>query len=388
MAGGQVTRAARIETEEPFTLWFRTPEANAHLLCERAESFVAGTIMLAMARSCALRVHVPLSPSFLRAIEEFQAIWSCWVPRFRPIEIVPDSEVEAGSTPAGSTPDAERPRAMTVFSGGVDSCYTVWRHTQKLCGRRAVPIRSALMVEGFHPGHYESIFVRWQKMVQSMGIELIRFATNFRFVTPLSYPLHTFGSGLAACLLMFQESHSHGLIPSSDAYHQIYFPLGSTALTDRLLGTRNFFIEYDGAEATRTEKLRAIMQWPGVAEQLRVCNQFDQPDRNCGRCEKCVRNILCLRILGIHQPPCFPTPLAKRHLRNLRLRGSSWEAMQQVLLSAREAEITEPWVRTLEQTLRRERFYEMLEPTREKIKHALPSKMLTALRAIKTPRQC
>jgi hypothetical protein len=388
VASGQLTFASRVEDCEPFTLWFRTPEANAHLLCVRAESFVAGTVLLAMLRGRDLRVHAALSPSFLRNVEEFQTIWSCWDARFRRIAIVADSESEATRrSGAGSTPGLSEARAITMFSGGVDSCYTVWRHTQHLCGRRVLPIRSALMVEGFDPGHFENVLARAQKMLRSAGVETIRMATNFRFVIPLSYPHRSCGSGLAACLLLFQQSHTHGLIPASDTYATLHFPFGSTALTDPLLGTGNFAIECDGSQASRLEKLREIVQWPGVLENLRVCNQFNQPDRNCGLCEKCVRNILCLRVLGIHQPPCFPKRVSNRHIRRLRLRANTWRAMNKVLVFAREAGISQSWVRVLAQTLRREKFYQQLEPARERLKQKLSPKTLAALRAAKAHRK-
>jgi hypothetical protein len=386
-ANGQVTHSARIEDREPFTILFRTDQVNAHLLCVRAESFVAGTVLLAMLRGRDLRVHAALSPSFLRNVEEFQAIWSCWDARFRRIAIVADSESEATRrSGAGSTPGLSEARAITMFSGGVDSCYTVWRHTQHLCGRRVLPIRSALMVEGFDAGNFESLFARSQKMLAEMGINAMRLSTNLRFVIPLSYPRYFYGSALAACLLLFQESHSHGLIPASDTYHRFYFPFGSTALTDPLLGTENFAVECDGSEASRLDKLRAISQWPQALQNLHVCNQRNQTDRNCGRCEKCVRNILTLRILGIQQPPCFPEPLTDHDIKRLHMRSWSRKSMEEIFQEACAENVQQPWMKVLDKTLRREKLYERLEPTRALIKRKLPAPLVRILRAEKKRR--
>lgn len=380
---GQETRSALIEDCEPFTLWFAAPEEKAGLLCNRAESFVAGTVMLAMLRGYDLRVHAPLCPSFLRNVEEFQVIWSCWDKRFRQIEIVADSECEAGNTAAGSTPGMPHARAITMFSGGVDSCYTVWRHAQNRCGRRALPIQSALMIEGFDPGNFDSLFARGQRILKGMDINLIRLSTNLRFVIPLHYPNFLFGSALAACQLWFQESHSHGLLPASCLYQEPLAPYGSTPLTDPLFSTENFVLEHDGAEYSRAGKLRAMSHWPELLENLRVCNQRNAADINCGRCEKCVRNILCLRVIGIRNAPCFPGTVSNRTIRKLRLRGTDWGCMSRVLDAAHAAGISHSWVGVLENTLRREKIYKRLEAPRERLKRKLPSRILTALRAVK-----
>src|SRR4051812_37708333 len=94
VAGGFVTHSARVEDREPFTVWFRLPEEYAPLLTTRAETFAAATLFLAMRRGAALHVHAPLSPTFLRNIEEVQAIWCCWEPAFRRVLLVADSESE------------------------------------------------------------------------------------------------------------------------------------------------------------------------------------------------------------------------------------------------------------------------------------------------------
>ena len=49
------------------------------------------------------------------------------------------------------------------------------------------------------------------------------------------------------------------------------------------------------------EKTQLIAQWAGVADNLRVCNQYNRYEDdllNCGKCNKCVRTTLALEALG------------------------------------------------------------------------------------------
>lgn len=380
VADGFVTRSALVEDDEPFTLWFRTPVEHAALLCDRAESFVAGVLLLAMMRGANLRIHAPISPSFLRNVEELQAIWSCWHSDFQTISIEADSESESTL----EAPD----RAISMFSGGVDSCYTVWRHTQSLCGRRALPLQTSIMVHGSElglerPDMFERALQRSENMLSEVNIKLVPLATNFRYVMPYHYVSRWFGTMLAAVLLFFQESHTTGLIPASFSYHGLVLPYASTPLNDPLFSTARFPIEHDGAIGSRATKMRAILDWPGVLENLRVCNTADYADVNCGRCEKCVRNILTLRIVGVENPACFPNTLSDADIEQIHMKDTDLEAMQRVVKAARAAGIEASWIASVEKSIRRNRLRAHWEPTRQYVRSRTPEPARRALRSFR-----
>ncbi len=379
---GFVTHSALIEDREPYTVWFRVPAEHVGLLSTRAESFVAITVFLAMMRGANLRVHAPLSSSFLRNIEELQAIWSCWHPDFHLISIEADSESES-TVPAPQ-------RAISTFSGGVDSCYTVWRHTQNLCGRRALPLQTALMIQGSeipleNTELFERARQRSQNMLSAVGVELVTLATNSLHVMPDAHRLRWFSSMLTASLLLFQESHTTGLVPSSLAYNELVLPHALTPLNIPLYSTERFAIEYDGAAFMRTKKMGEIVEWPGVLENLRVCNRPNSADVNCGRCEKCVRTILMLRILGIQDPPCFPNTLSNADIEHIRMRGIALQEMEDVVEAAHSAGVRASWLTAIEKSLRtnQRRAHWEQNPLRHRILRHTPENLHLIWRAIK-----
>ncbi len=380
VADGFVTHSALIEDSEPFTLWFRVPAEHAALLSSRAESFVAGVLLLAMMRGRPLRVHATLSPSFLRNVEELQALWSCWNSDFRCIPIEADSESES----IVQAPN----RAISMFSGGIDSCYTVWRHTQNRCGRRALPLQTALMVQGSEIGlEYNELFEtalrRSQNMLLAVNVNWVRMATNFRYVMPYDYVGTWFGTMLAAALLLFQESHTTGLIPASFSYHGLVLPYASTPLNDPLFSTARFAIEHDGAIGSRATKMREIIEWPGVLENLRVCNHPSDAHINCGRCEKCVRNILTLRIVGVKDPPCFSNTLSNADIERIRMKYTDLEAMKRVVIAAQRAGIQDSWVNSVQKSIRINERRARWGLLRQKMKSRTPPPLWSAGKALK-----
>ena len=89
-------------------------------------------------------------------------------------------------------------------------------------------------------------------------------------------------------------------IPSGATYSD-WSPRGTTPLVDEMYGIERMFILYDGADASRVEKLQRIVEWDSelVLNHLRVCAVSAGAAFNCGRCHKCVRTAVVLRALGV-----------------------------------------------------------------------------------------
>lgn len=353
---GHVVAGATIESDGGVKshLWYRFPSEYRHLLTESADPFVVATLFFAMKKGTDLIVHGQVSPSLLQNLEEFQSAWSCWCPaRYSKIEIRADLETELKET---CSPDS----TISAFSGGVDSCFTVWRHHSKNCGRSTCDIRASLMVHGFDiPLGEHGIFVsaadRSRRMLDDFGIELITMATNFREFSTDDWS-YTHGAAVASCLMFFQGTYKNGLIPSTDPYNYLVLPWGSNPLTDRLLSCNSFSIIHDGASFSRNEKVREISRWPAAAENLRVCHQGEFKDRNCGRCEKCIRTILNFRVMGLQLPPCFEQDISNNEIEQLNgLNNSQIVEFEQILFAARDAGITESWVKSLERCIKKAR---------------------------------
>ena len=98
---------------------------------------------------------------------------------------------------------------------------------------------------------------------------------------------------------------------------------GSNPLTDALLSSDSFRIVPDGTGFTRADKIYAMRDWDEFLHHLRVCWQGEQRDRNCCACEKCIRNILTFRALGLGLPPCFPIDVDDATLEMIGLGGEA-----------------------------------------------------------------
>lgn len=99
--------------------------------------------------------------------------------------------------------------------------------------------------------------------------------------------------------MLLQNEHTDGLIASSEPYSSLLLPWGSNPITDRLMSSDSFSIVHDAAAVTRNQKVRAISTWKEATRSIRVCWQGEHMDRNCGRCEKCIRTILNFRVMGL-----------------------------------------------------------------------------------------
>ncbi len=82
-------------------------------------------------------------------------------------------------------------------------------------------------------------------------------------------------------------------------------------MLDPLWSTEATEIVYDGAEATRAQKVMNCLCHSELARQsVRVCLSADD-HYNCGRCEKCLRTMIPFYVAGcLEKSPAFPPTLA------------------------------------------------------------------------------
>jgi len=336
-------------------LWYRIPVEYKEIITAGCEPFVLGALFMAMSQATDLVVHGQVSPSLLRNLEEFQNAWISWRPEwYTKIEIMADRELESSKA-------VNSARAIMAFSGGVDASFTAWSHKKGQRGRLTCDIATGVMVHGFdipldRGDDFRFAAEKSTRMLASLGMTLIPVTTNFRELEGDWEDTH--GAGLASCLMLFQDNYARGVIASTEPYNSLVIPWGSNPITDPLLSGNSFQIIHDGAAFTRSEKIRTIAQWPEALRNLRVCWQGEQKDRNCGRCEKCVRTILNFRVMGIDLPECFEHDVTDQQilsLKGLRPGTPQFVSLEEILSTARTAAISESWVTALEQCLYKNR---------------------------------
>ena len=349
--GVMVTLAATIESASGRrSLWYRVGSQFKPFLTSKCDPFVIGTIFIAMSEAADLVVHGDVSPSLLRNIEEFQAVWSCWRPdRYTAVGIVPDTEKE--------DVDRRKKMAIAAFSGGVDSCFTVFRHSIGSAGRRTQKIDAGVLVHGFdipldQGDVFERVVLRSTNLLRTLGLKLIPLATNFRGLGGDWEDTHA--AGVASSLMIFQGHYGVGLIGSSEPYSDLMIPWGSNPLSDRMLSSKAFEIVHDSAEYTRLEKVQKLAKWPEAIKELRVCWQSEQLDRNCGCCEKCIRTILIFRANGMGLPQCFERDVTDDQILALtKLNKCQAMELERILGFSRSSGIPGSWVDALEKCLSR-----------------------------------
>jgi hypothetical protein len=346
--------------ERPTTVWYRISAdiEEARAISVRADAFVVAFIFAAMRAGYPVRIHgAALSPTLARNLEEYQLVWASWFPRrYQQVDLLADIEEEPIDL-------AETRGTIVAFSGGVDASFTVFRHQRQLCGRRTRSIDAALMVHGFDipvedQAAFDSAAARARQMLRSIGVPLVTVATNLKLVGDVWED--AFAAATASCLMMFEGSYRVGLIGSSEPYAALLLPWGSNPLSDPMLSSGNFGIIHDGAEASRSQKVSVIARWPEALQFLRVCWQGQDRDRNCGRCEKCIRTMLNFRVMGLPTPPCFDSGLNLRDISQLRqLNAGQASEFQQLLKLAKQASISEPWVSEISRCVRRSQLKEL-----------------------------
>ena len=149
-------------------------------------------------------------------------MWHHWRPeRYANVGLAADRETSGAPRDGG---------AIALFSGGLDSVYTLYRRRQGLVGPRARNVAAALMVLGFDIpledlDQFPAAAAASRRMTESLGVPLWTMHTNFRALTRQWEDAH--GTALAACLHLFAGRHGLGVIAASTFWKPLNAPWGS-----------------------------------------------------------------------------------------------------------------------------------------------------------------
>ena len=287
---------------------FSTPDDRPYPA--RARPFLLAFLLPAMQTGAPLELDLPVDAVTRNLLMEWQEAMAAWEPQtLKVVPIIAPAEPEPELT-------RHQPGALTVFSGGVDSNFTVWRHSrrQKTPLFWTTPLRAGLMIHGFDiPFSQVDVFERaWQHsraLLGAAGLQAFRLETNLRSLDRLpgcEWTLNSHGIWLAAALACFEPWFDQMLIPSSFPYPTMIFPWGSNPVTDPLFSSATTRYWHDGAAHSKLAKVLAIASEPVVQQHLRVCWEGQLLDRNCGKCFKCVTTQICFQLAGVEHPGAFP----------------------------------------------------------------------------------
>jgi hypothetical protein len=311
---GLIEVSARVEFDsaakgQPDTLWFRFPQHSEPSL--KIDPFLVALMLVAMQNGEDIKLLGSVSGRLLTGLERYQRIFHQWYPdRFRLVKVLPESirndEVNAGDG------------VGVAFSGGVDSFYSFFALRKN--------ITHALFMAGFDMplnlvASIQELTASYSQMMEGFNVEFIPGSTNVRaFVNTVDWT-NAHGTALAASALFFRSRLSFFAIPSSYTGKR-YPKWGTHPELDPLLSTEELQFQHHGAEADRVKKLEFIAKNSESFDRLRVCWIQDIGLRNCGACEKCIRTMIALRLVGaLELYRTFPiNALTRRKVRGLSMR--------------------------------------------------------------------
>lgn len=310
--GYNIFSADFIHNKEKTSLWFRTKAA----IDPDTTVFLACTLVPAMKIGEPLEFDGYISPLLVHSVPKIKSILSGWYPAelndigfFGPIFPIKEFKKENKKT-------------ACFFSGGVDSFYTFLRHREE--------IDTIVYVHGFDLWLHETEFremvsKRLQKIAAEMGKELIEVETNLLDFSHkiCDWQTHYHGSALASVAMLLSGIIGKMYIPSS--FHtDVLFPWASHPELDKLWSTEEVEIVHDGCEATRLDKVKYISAHPIAMYHLRVCLDRRAGLYNCSTCEKCIRTMISLHIVGaLEKSKTFIHQITKYMIANGNIRSKS-----------------------------------------------------------------
>jgi hypothetical protein len=320
-------------------LWYRFQGVRAE---PSANAFLPAVLLPAMMRGVQVVSEAPVSQRLLRQLSMIQDIYATWIPSLRKVPIV------ATGSASASEPG---PEVATCFTGGIDSCYTLLTHRAE--------ISTLLHVYGFdqhHGGETRMAIARMLRgTAQAFGKQLIEVDTNLAALLDdwlevdtrghLASRMYNFelahGAALASVAQLLPRAIGRVYVPATYTYNDL-IPWGSHPLLDPLWSTEERSVVHDGCTSTRVEKARVVAQSETAMHSLRVCSEGGvQGVPNCGRCEKCVRTMVNLRLAGApDRCTAFAEPLDLRRV--ALLKGREFKPFLRENLAAARAQGSDP----------------------------------------------
>ena len=318
------------------------------------DAFIPAVLLAAMLHGVPLVSEGPVSPLLLSQLPTVQDIYATWVPTLKRIPIEAPS-AERTSGPGHGT--------AAFFTGGIDSFHTFLTHRAE--------IGTLLFVHGFASPRTgerrDSASRTLQAVGEAFGVRVIEVESNlYRLLDlwlevrqrgDLSPRFSNFelahGAAMASVAHLLPDSFGRVYVAASDTYSDLV-PWGSHPLLDPLWSTERRRLVHDGCAATRVEKTRTVTGSDRALELLRVCPKAGLTDPpNCGRCEKCLRTMVGLRIVGgLDRCPAFAEKLDLRRVSLTRNTPVADQCLRENLVAAKALGSDPALVAALERALR------------------------------------
>lgn len=268
-------------------VWFRSSQGP---LSDGVDAFVAASIVPAMNLGYAVQAPGPVSGQLLAGIQAFQQLMHSWFPKLKVIPVLAEARTSSPPRAAGEG---------SFFSCGVDACYTFLKHYPK--------ITAAILIHGFDYQHQKeltkkNVSTMARNAMTKLGRNLIEVETNIReFGDQYANWASEYHGSILATIGMLLSPQLGTLYIGSSFHYDERFPWASHPDLDPLWNSETTEIVHDGTDVTRSQKVSFISRSDAALSILRVCfKEYRKQGTtlNCGKCEKCIRTMMDLRIAG------------------------------------------------------------------------------------------
>jgi hypothetical protein len=313
-------------------LYFRSPLS---VLQGDSSALLAALLLPCMKLGLDMRVPGVSSARLVQSTTAIQRIFHAWDKRFTPISIHAEEVSDKPSHAGGDRGEG------SFFSGGIDSLYTLARHRDE--------IDHLVLIYGFDIDLEDSalrrqVSQRLAAFAARTGKNLIEIETNLgTFLRQQVGWSLGHGPALASVGLLLTSCLNRLRIPATHTLADD-LPWGSHPNLDPLWSTESLEFVHDSADVTRVQKTERVAAWPEAMQCLRVCWKNTGGAYNCGRCEKCLRTMVTLEMLGALQgcADLFAEPLSLQRVSALRLHDDNSRAFaREILQDARSIESPE-----------------------------------------------
>lgn len=290
-----------IEDGEIRTVWAEVDNKYKDYLCyERSDAFVIGLLHYAMTHNHDIICEAPMGEDLYYQVTTYliDAISKGSHNHMHPIRI--SAEIDSTQLPCAG-------KVGTGISCGVDSLHVLAHMQNAQLKRHQITHLAFNNVGSNGEGEraeklYRQRREQAEKFCMEYGFELTSVNSNIMDVFMQSH----FITCIYTCcfsILVLQKLYSIYYIASSEPVFN--FNLNDNHLRDAsfyeslftdLCSTANLRIYCEGETLTRLEKIKDLSVYQPSFKYLNVCVSTAE---NCGKCEKCMRTLLALDILGV-----------------------------------------------------------------------------------------
>lgn len=296
----KVKLAALIKTSDyEKEMFFEVESKYKEYLCtEVADAFVIGILNYAMALGEDISSEAPVSARLLYQIKTY------FIPTMKDVRPSTYKEIKLYADESDWKTESAGAVA-TSASGGVDSYYSIYKHMDNVSEK--YKLTHLLIANQFNIyGEEKSIRVQFEELIEDTkiipehyGLQFIEMYTN-HYEFSFDGFVQEYSLRICSYALALQKLFSVYYVSSGVSFKEFGFcnhDSDGFDIFNLALASNDMITFYSsGGELGRTEKIHYFSNDLFIQNHLKVCN--DDNRKNCGICEKCLRTMLSLEIIG------------------------------------------------------------------------------------------